>query len=407
MGWIVISIAAGTIVFFIKLEEIDDFVKKLASVESRSIIDDEQVYIYSSDPQDKEYLTQILTEHIEKGHFIIVEVYDKNKEKRAEVLSPGSVKLDEYLKSIEMKKVTRHFTDEVIYNRIYFEKRIYLQVFVPLFDDSSKLIGYFEGVYHVDDNTMDDIKRIILFALLQIVVAVLATTIILYPIIMSMNKDLIKYSIELSEANVGILEALGGAIAKRDSDTHSHNYRVTIYAVRLADALGLDSETICSLIKGSFLHDAGKIAISDNILLKPDKLTEEEFSIMKTHVKHGVDIIGKNAWLQDAVDVVHYHHEKYDGTGYMSALKGHDIPLRARIFAIVDVFDALTSKRPYKEPFSYEKTMEILKQSRGSHFDPEILDVFFSISNDLYGEISKGDDAVLMHTLDRLINKYF
>ncbi|MBF0345901.1 MAG: HD domain-containing protein, partial [Nitrospirae bacterium] len=164
---------------------------------------------------------------------------------------------------------------------------------------------------------------------------------------------------------------------------------------------------IVRLIKGSFLHDAGKIAISDNILLKPGKLTDEEFDQMKTHVQHGVDIIGNTAWLQDAVEVVQYHHEKYDGTGYIAGLKGQDIPLGARIFAITDVFDALTSKRPYKEPFSFDKTIDILKQGRGSHFDPDILDVFLTISNDLYEYISKGSDTVLISTLDRFIKKYF
>ncbi|MBF0338361.1 MAG: HD-GYP domain-containing protein [Nitrospirae bacterium] len=407
LGWIVISIVVGTVVFFIKLEEVDGFVEKLAFAESRSLIDDKKVYLESSDPKKKEYLIQLLQEHIVKGHFVIVEVYDKDKQKRAEVVAPESARLEKHLTSFDNNLKLHRFSDEITYNRVYFDGSIYLQVFVPLFADDSRLIGYFEGVYHVDDKTMDDIKNLILYSLLHVIIAVFATTVLLYPIIISMNRDLIRYSVELSDANIGILRALGGAIAKRDSDTHIHNYRVTIYAVRLAEALGLKSAIIVSLIKGSFLHDAGKIAISDNILLKPGKLTDEEFNQMKTHVPHGVDIIGNTAWLQDAVDVVQYHHEKYDGTGYMAGLKGQDIPLKARIFAITDVFDALTSKRPYKEPFSYDKTIEIMKQSRGSHFDPEMLDVFLTISNDLYEHISKGSDTALIAALDRFIEKYF
>ncbi|MBF0317794.1 MAG: HD domain-containing protein, partial [Nitrospirae bacterium] len=135
---------------------------------------------------------------------------------------------------------------------------------------------------------MNDIRNLILYSLLHVIIAVFATTVLLYPIIISMNKDLIKYSAGLADANIGILRALGGAIAKRDSDTHIHNYRVTIYAVRLAETMGVESASIVSLIKGSFLHDAGKIAISDNILLKPGKLTDDEFNQMKTHVQHGV-----------------------------------------------------------------------------------------------------------------------
>ncbi|KJU81922.1 response regulator [Candidatus Magnetobacterium bavaricum] len=407
LGWIVISIVAGAVVFFLKLEEIDEFVEKLAFAESRSLIDDKKVYLESSDPKKKEYLVQLLREHIVKGHFVIVEVYDKDKQKRAEVMAPESVRIEKYLTSLNKYMGIHNLSDELTYNRVYFDNRIYLQVFVPLFADDSSLIGYFEGVYHVDDKTMDDIKNLILYSMLHVIIAVFATTVLLYPIIISMNRDLVKYSAELSDANIGILRALGGAIAKRDSDTHIHNYRVTVYAVRLAEAMGVESAIIVSLMKGSFLHDAGKIAISDNILLKPGKLTDEEFNHMKTHVQHGVDIIGNTAWLEDAIEVVQYHHEKYDGTGYMAGLKGQDIPLGARIFAITDVFDALTSKRPYKEPFSYEKTVDILKQSRGSHFDPEVLDVFLTISKDLYEHISKGSDTVLIATLDRFIKKYF
>ncbi|MBF0607236.1 MAG: HD-GYP domain-containing protein [Magnetococcales bacterium] len=407
LGCIVISIVAGAVVFFLKLEEIDELVEELAFVESRSLIDDKKVYLESSDSKKREYLIRLLQEHIVKGHFVIVEVYDKDKQKRAEVMAPGSARLEKHLTSLDKNLKFHRFSDEITYTRVYFDYRIYLRVFVPLFADDSRLIGYFEGVYHVDDKTMDDIKSVILYSLLHVIIAVFATTVLLYPMIISMNKYLIKYSVELSDANIGILRALGGAIAKRDSDTHIHNYRVTICAVRLAEILSLKSAIIVTLIKGSFLHDVGKIAISDNILLKPGKLTDDEFNQIKTHVQHGVDIIGNTAWLQDAVEVVRYHHERYDGTGYLAGLKGNDIPLGARIFAITDVFDALTSKRPYKEPFSYDKTIDILKQGRGSHFDPDILDAFLTISRDLYEQVSKGEDTALIDTLDRLTKKYF
>ncbi|MBV6340501.1 HD-GYP domain-containing protein [Candidatus Magnetobacterium casense] len=407
IGWITISIVAGAVVFFIKLEEIDEFVKDLAVAESRSLIDDKKVYLESSDPEKRKYLIQLLQEHIVKGHFVIVEVYDKDKQKRAEVMAPESARVEKHLTSLDKYLSIHNLSDKISYTRIYFDNSIYLRVFVPLFADDARLIGYFEGVYHVDDKTMNDIKNLILYSLLHVIIAVFATTVLLYPMIISMNKDLIKYSVELSDANIGILRALGGAIAKRDSDTHIHNYRVTIYAVRLAEAMGVKPAIIVSLIKGSFLHDAGKIAISDNILLKPGKLTDDEFNQMKTHVQHGVDIIGNTAWLQDAVEVVRYHHERYDGMGYLAGLKGNDIPLGARMFAITDVFDALTSKRPYKEPFSYDKTVDILKQGRGSHFDPDILDVFLTISRDLYEQVSKGEDTALIDTLDRLTKKYF
>jgi HD-GYP domain-containing protein (c-di-GMP phosphodiesterase class II) len=161
------------------------------------------------------------------------------------------------------------------------------------------------------------------------------------------------------------------------------------------------------VIKGSFLHDVGKIAISDNILLKPGKLSHEEFEIMKTHIQHGVDIIESYDWLKDAAIVVQYHHEKFNGGGYGVGLKGYDIPIGARIFAIVDVFDALTSKRPYKEPVSFEETMRILNEGKGTHFDPDVLEAFNKIAWPLYSEISNTDDSALEGILNKLIDKYF
>jgi HD-GYP domain-containing protein (c-di-GMP phosphodiesterase class II) len=191
----------------------------------------------------------------------------------------------------------------------------------------------------------------------------------------------------LKDANTGILEALGSAIAKRDSDTHAHNYRVTLLAIHLGRTLNLEVSALQGLVKGSFLHDLGKIAISDTILLKPGKLSDDEFRVMKSHVIHGSDIIRSYPWLGDAYDVVHHHHEKFDGQGYPDQLSGTEIPLNARIFAVADVFDALVSVRPYKKAFSFDMAMCEMSRARGSHFDPDILDVFAKIAAGLYGEV--------------------
>jgi HD-GYP domain-containing protein (c-di-GMP phosphodiesterase class II) len=204
-----------------------------------------------------------------------------------------------------------------------------------------------------------------------------------------------------------MLKVLGSAVAKRDSDTNLHNYRVTIYAVRLAEAIGIKERDMQALIKGSFLHDVGKIAISDNILLKPGKLTNEEFASMKTHVRHGIDIIGHYAWLRDAADVVLHHHEKFDGTGYGDGLKNTSIPLNARIFAIADVFDALTSERPYKKAFSLAAAMDIIHAGNGSHFDPDLLAAFDSIAGQLHAEVSRSNGETLETALDEIVDRYF
>ena len=186
-----------------------------------------------------------------------------------------------------------------------------------------------------------------------------------------------------------------------------HNYRVSVYSVALAEAIALPRTEIQSLIKGALLHDVGKLGIRDNVLLKPGKLDDNEFAVMKTHVEHGMDITSRASWLADAQDVVGGHHEKFDGAGYPHGLAGEDIPVNARIFAIADVFDALTSRRPYKDPLSFDATMQILEQGRGSHFDPGLLDAFSEIAADLYSEYGGHDDDRAKRQLESLSQKYF
>jgi len=236
---------------------------------------------------------------------------------------------------------------------------------------------------------------------------VFAVTLAFYPIYRSLLTQQLKLTRNLLESNIDILQVLGSAIAKRDSNTDSHNYRVTIYAVCLAEAIKLKHETIQSLIKGAFLHDVGKIGISDTILLKPGKLNPEEFEVMKNHVQHGIDIVKRSEWLRDAADIVECHHEQYGGNGYPMGLKGRAIPVGARIFAIADVFDALTSRRPYKESFSYRSAVNLIREKSGINFDPDFVDVFFSIIGQIHREIKKCSSTILRHKMSIIINKYF
>ncbi|MEO5359533.1 MAG: HD domain-containing protein [Nitrospirota bacterium] len=406
LGWVVLSIVLGAVVYFIKIAEIDDRVTDLAISESLLIIKDKRYFSTHLSEADYNLLRQNLRQHIEDGNFIVLELYTSEHKKLFEVSSEDKSAVEAHDKYIEPKEKPVHFADKLTYVRFFIHGRIYLQFVVPLFDSNKKKYGYLEGIYRTDNEAMRDIKNILIGSLLLVVVTVLVTVAIFYPIIMSMNKDLIKLTVDLSISNIGMLEALGSAIAKRDSDTNSHNYRVTIYAVTLGAALGLKDDEMRSLIKGSFLHDIGKIAISDNVLLKPSKLTKDEFEHMKNHTIHGLDIVGRYAWLREAIDVVVYHHEKYDGSGY-SGLKGEDIPFNARVFAIADVFDALTSKRPYKEPYSYEKAIGILKENSGKHFDAGLLDVFIDLSIELFEKMGNADDEILEKTLAELIRKYF
>ncbi|MCP4584195.1 MAG: HD domain-containing protein [candidate division Zixibacteria bacterium] len=208
-------------------------------------------------------------------------------------------------------------------------------------------------------------------------------------------------------SNLQMLMALGSAVAERDTGNSEHNYRVTLYGCRLAEEIGLKREQIQTFIKGSFLHDIGKIGICDDILLKPDKLTDKETAIMHNHVLMGSRIIKDVRWLEDAHEIVLFHHERFNGEGYLSGLRGENIPIYDRIFAIVDVFDALTSDRPYKPAYTYDETLDYMENQRSRHFDPEILDRFALISHELYNDIARKTMPDLPDLIHHMIKRHF
>lgn len=212
---------------------------------------------------------------------------------------------------------------------------------------------------------------------------------------------------DLLESNLQMVKALGSAIAERDYGTSEHNFRVTLYAVYLAEQVGLEKEQIQALIKGSFLHDLGKIGIRDNTLLKPGGLTQREYEDIKRHVGLGKQIITSVRWLEDAVDVIFYHHEKWDGTGYPEKLSGDSIPLLARVFCVADVFDALTSERPYKHAMSYSEAVATMNSEKNLRFDPHLIDEFFKVSEQAYSSITSQDSHSLEDTVLTAINRYF
>ncbi|HEY6132461.1 MAG TPA: HD domain-containing phosphohydrolase [Rubrivivax sp.] len=279
-------------------------------------------------------------------------------------------------------------------------------VAVPVADRAGARLAQINGVFVISPQVLAAASTRLVLAVLSAVSIVLASTLLIYPIIRRLVRRLSELSMQLLDANLETLQVLGSAIAKRDSDTDAHNHRVTVYSVRLAEASQVDSAVIRRLIKGAFLHDVGKIGVRDDILLKPGRLTPPEFEIMKTHVTHGLDIIARSQWLQDAGEVVGSHHEKYAGTGYLHALRREAIPLTARIFAIADVFDALTSERPYKKPMTVAESMAILNQGAGQHFDPALLSRFETIADDLHARFASDDDAA-RNDLAAIIDRYF
>jgi len=282
-----------------------------------------------------------------------------------------------------------------------------VHVVVPIDDKDGKLVSWVSAVYPLNRETASRLVTEPLITVGMVVMVVLLVSGLFYPVVLRMANRLSEFSSDLLEANLEMMEVLGSAVAKRDSDTDDHNYRVTIYAVRLAEKLGLSDRAMQGLIKGAFLHDVGKIGIRDEVLLKPGKLTSTEFDVMKTHVNHGLDIVGRAGWLKDAQDIVGGHHEKFDGGGYPASMPGEMIPLAARIFAVTDVFDALSSVRPYKEAMPLDKVFGIMVEGRGSHFDPEVVDVFLELAPDLHAHLNGRSSAELRSEMQEIIRKYF
>jgi putative nucleotidyltransferase with HDIG domain len=175
------------------------------------------------------------------------------------------------------------------------------------------------------------------------------------------------------------LEALAAALDLRDNETAGHSRRVMAYCIEIARPMDCDNEQIKNIARGALLHDIGKIGIPDAILLKPGRLTDVERSVMATHVRIGYEILNRISFLAGAADIVLTHHEQFDGAGYPQGLKGAEIPLGARIFAVADTLDAMTSDRPYRRAQSWEVARKEILRVCGSQFDPAVVSVFLSI----------------------------
>jgi PAS domain S-box-containing protein len=186
---------------------------------------------------------------------------------------------------------------------------------------------------------------------------------------------------ELMLAYETTLEGWSRALDLRDKETEGHTQRVTKMTVKLARSFGLNEAELVDVRRGALLHDIGKMGVPDNILLKPGELTEQEWKQMRMHPVYAYDLLSHIAYLRQALNIPYYHHEKWDGTGYPRGLKGEAIPLTARIFAVVDVWDALISDRPYRAAWTKEQAREYIRTSAGTHFDPQVVAVFMQMRN--------------------------
>ncbi len=194
---------------------------------------------------------------------------------------------------------------------------------------------------------------------------------------------------QLEQSYLDMIETLRYAVEAKDSYTRGHSDRVSEYSVLIGEKLGLPEEQIKILRIGGLFHDIGKIGIPDRILLKPEKLSDDEYSQIKNHPSIGAHILSSSAIFKNIIPIVKHHHERYDGNGYPSRLKGEEIPYVARIAAVADTFDAMTSRRSYRGPIDIEKVKEEIKRCEGTQFDPQIAEVFLEILNNNFDKIQE------------------
>ncbi len=194
---------------------------------------------------------------------------------------------------------------------------------------------------------------------------------------------------QIQEANTKLAQAYdetligwARALELRDKETNGHSVRVTETTVRLARAMGINEDELIQVRRGALLHDVGKMGIPDNILLKPGPLTPEERKIMSQHSSYAYEMLLPIAYLRPALEIPYCHHERWDGTGYPRGLKGEEIPLSARIFAVIDVWDALIFDRPYRRALTMEEVREHIRQGSNAHFDPQVVEAFLALPLD-------------------------
>ena len=219
----------------------------------------------------------------------------------------------------------------------------------------------------------------------SLVLARVRTHLALYDQNRALEERVHQRTAELRQTRLQLIQNLGRAAEYKDNETGLHVIRMSHYTQLLSQAHGMEKEAIDLLFHAAPMHDIGKIGIPDAVLCKPGKLDDEEWKIMRQHPQYGADIIGEhqNELLRLATIVALTHHEKWDGSGYPAGLAAEDIPLSGRIVAIADVFDALTSHRPYKKAWTSQRAFTLLEDERGKHFDPDLVDDFLSITEDV------------------------
>lgn len=402
---ILLASVASPLAWYIAQERAEESVVALAIEESRRLLLHHEALGLSGSEAREHAIAAAKT--IAGGLFDIAEIYDGSGKKVAESMTPDG----KVVESLLPKHGAPNYIAASYESLKLADGHWILRVFVPLrlsgTDSGEPITGYFEGVRVVPAWQRGQIMSTALTVALMVSLASLLCGAALYPVVVYLSADNERKAREVLDSHISMMEALGRAIAKRDSDTGAHNYRVAWIAARIAERMGLGGSDMQALIAGSFLHDVGKIGIPDAILLKPGKLDEAEMEVMRTHVGQGEEIVTGMGWLDGAQAVVAGHHEKWNGSGYPRSLVGETIPLAARIFAVADVFDALCSKRPYKEPMSFETSMAILARDTGNHFDPLVMAAFQPLAQEIYDRLANSSETEVRQLLETKIRLHF
>ena len=402
---ILLAIILGAASWFLALNAAEELNKGF-TIETASHLMEKEGGFSSDQLMLPEEANRVAKNLVRFGIFNVVEIYNSAWDKLAQY---GEVR-----NTVEHSMMGDHHSmppglkDTLQTSQTLSDGRRVINPIFPIFSDSDSthsVIGYLETLEIIPIWREAQATKVAFITSLLVGLASLLCGLAIYPSIIYLAKQKDLKAEKLFESNIQIIKSLGDAAAKRDSDTGTHSYRVTLIAVKIAEELHLAMPEMVLIIIGGLLHDIGKIGIPDSILLKPGKLTADEMTIMKTHVTHGEEIIQDRTLLHEGWSIVSAHHEKWDGSGYPRGLKGDDIPYVARIFAVADSFDALCAKRPYKDRLDYEATMKIMEEGRGTHFDPDILDVFERISQNIYNCIVLNEEATLLE-LDQAINTY-
>jgi HD-GYP domain-containing protein (c-di-GMP phosphodiesterase class II) len=402
---VILAAIASPISWFVARDNAEESIVSLAIEESGRLLQHHRA-INMNDLDAAEHAA-VAAKSISGGLFDIAEIYSSDGLKLAESLTVDGEAVESALpKHGAPRSAVASYENMELPNGHWV-----LRIFVPLrnseTDLSSPITGYFEGVRVVPTWQREQIFTSSLAVALMVGLASLLCGAVLYPVVVHLSADNDRKAREVLDSHLSMMESLGRAIAKRDSDTGAHNYRVAWIAARIAESMGMTGSTMQAMIAGSFLHDVGKIGIPDAILLKPGKLDAAEWEIMRTHVEQGEQIVTGMGWLDGANAVVAGHHEKWNGSGYPRQLAGETIPLAARIFAVADVFDALCSKRPYKEPMGFDAAMGILEKDTGSHFDPSVMAVFRSMAPDIFKRLANSSESDSRQLLEDRVRQHF